>query len=141
MPYPIEGGMERAMDKTYVEYRDGVYYIASTRVTLDSLVYAYREGHSPKTIAQAFWLDHEQVYGAIAFYLAHRQEVDEYIRQGEAEQDALREQFHRRSPALHQKLVEQSVPGELRGEPGSLPSGLELEPHHCPSGTTPRAGA
>ena len=98
--------MEHAMDKIYVEYRDGVYYIAHTRVTLNSLVYAYREGHSPETIAQAFWLDHEQVYGAITFYLAHRQEVDESIRQGEAEQDALREQLHRRSSALHQKLAE-----------------------------------
>jgi hypothetical protein len=75
-------------------------------VTLDSLVYAYGEGHSPETITPAFWLDHEQVYGAITFYLAHRQEVDEYIRKGEVEQDALREQLHRRSPALHQKLVE-----------------------------------
>jgi uncharacterized protein (DUF433 family) len=98
--------MEHAMDRTYVEYRDGVYYLANTRVTLDSLVYAYREGHSPETIAQAFWLDHEQVYGAITFYLAHRQEVDESIRQGEVEQEALREQLHRRSPALHQKLAE-----------------------------------
>lgn len=48
------------MDKIYVEYRDGVYYIAHTRVTLNSLVYAYREGHSPETIAQAFWLDHDR---------------------------------------------------------------------------------
>ena len=51
--------MEHAMDKTYVEDRDGVYYLANTRVILDSLVYAYGEGYSPETIAQAFWLDHE----------------------------------------------------------------------------------
>jgi uncharacterized protein (DUF433 family) len=97
--------MEHPMDKTYVEYHDGVYYLANTCVTFDSLVYAYREGHSPETIAQAFWLDHEQVYGAITFYLEHWQEVDEYIRKGEAEQDALREQLRSRSPALHQKLA------------------------------------
>ncbi len=30
-------------------------------MTLDSLVYAYWEGHSPETIAQAFWLTPEQV--------------------------------------------------------------------------------
>jgi hypothetical protein len=77
----------------------------NTHVTLDSLVYAYGEGHSPETIAQAFWLDHEQIYGAITFYLAHRQEVNEYIRQSEAAQDALHQQLHRRSPALHQKLA------------------------------------
>src|SRR5262249_35925114 len=38
-------------------------------------------------------------------------------------------------------LQRQSVPGERLGEPGSLPSELELEPHHCPSGTTPRTDA
>jgi uncharacterized protein (DUF433 family) len=93
------------MDKTYVEYRDGVYHIAHTRVTLDSVVYAYRQGHSPETIAQAFWLDHEQVYGAITFYLAHQQEVDDSIRQGEVEQDALRKQLRARYPAIHRKLA------------------------------------
>jgi uncharacterized protein (DUF433 family) len=100
-----EGGIEHVMDKIYVEYRDGVYNIANTRVTLDSLVYAYWEGHSPETIAQAFWLDHEQVYGALTFYLAHQQEVDASIRTGEAKQDALRKQLRTRYPALHQKLA------------------------------------
>jgi uncharacterized protein (DUF433 family) len=100
-----EEDMEHVMDKTYVEYRDGVYHITNSRVTLDSLVYAYWEGHSPETIAQAFWLGHEQVYGALTFYLAHQQEVDDFIRTGEAKQAALREQIRTRYPALHQKLA------------------------------------
>lgn len=93
------------MDTPYVAYRDGVYHLTNTRVTLNSLVYAYWEGHSPETIAQAFWLDHEQVYGALTFYLAHQQEVDEAIRRGEAAQDAFRDQLRTRYPALHQKLA------------------------------------
>jgi uncharacterized protein (DUF433 family) len=93
------------MDKSYVEYHDGVYHITNTRVTLDSLVYAYWEGHSPETIAQAFRLGHEQVYGALTFYLAHQHEVDDSIRTGEAKQDALRTQLRMRYPALHQKLA------------------------------------
>jgi uncharacterized protein (DUF433 family) len=93
------------MEKTYVEFRDGVYRIIGTRVTLDSLVYAYWEGHSPETIAQAFWLDHELVYGAIAFYLAHQQEVDTAVRQREVEQERLRERLQKRHLGLHQKLV------------------------------------
>jgi len=97
--------MESAMDKTYVEYRDGIYRVVDTRVTLDSLVYAYWEGHSPETIAQAFWLAPEQVYGAITFYLAHRQEVDESLHTGEAQQEALRKQLRRRFRSLHQKLA------------------------------------
>ncbi len=56
----------------YIEQREGGYYVAGTRVSLDSLVYAFRGGESPETIQQQFpSLSLEQVYGAIAFYLGH----------------------------------------------------------------------
>jgi uncharacterized protein (DUF433 family) len=97
--------MEHGMDRNYVEFHNGVYRIAGTRVTLDSVVYAYWEGYSPETIAQAFWLDHEQIYGAIAFYLAHQEEVDQSVRQGEAIQESLRESLQERHPTLHRKLA------------------------------------
>jgi len=57
------------MAKEYVEQRDGNYYVAGTRVSLDSLVHAFRRGESPETISQNFdTLDLEEVYGAIAYY-------------------------------------------------------------------------
>jgi len=68
----------------YIEQREGGYYVAGTRVSLDSLVYAFRLGESPETIQQQFQsLSLEQVYGAIAFYLGHQAEVDTNIREGE----------------------------------------------------------
>ena len=58
------------MARQYVEQRDGGYYIAGARVSLDSIVYAFRSGESPETIRQNFSsLTLEQVYGAIAFLL------------------------------------------------------------------------
>src|SRR3954468_14128248 len=75
--------MERS---DYVEQRNGGFYVAGTRVSLDSIVYSFRAGDSPETIRQNFSsLSLEQVYGAIAFYLAHEQEVDANIREGEVE--------------------------------------------------------
>ena len=57
----------------YIEQRDGGYYVAGTRLSLDSLVYAFRGGESPETIQQQFpSLSFEQVYGAIAYYWAIR---------------------------------------------------------------------
>ena len=51
----------------YIEQREGGYYVAGTRVSLDSLVYSFRNGKSPQTIQQQFpSLSLEQVYGAIA---------------------------------------------------------------------------
>jgi uncharacterized protein (DUF433 family) len=73
--------MERS---EYIEQRNGGFYIAGTRVSLDSIVYSFKAGDSPETIRQNFSsLTLEQVYGAIAFYLAHGQEVDANIRHGE----------------------------------------------------------
>ena len=64
----------------YVEYRDGGYYVADTRVSLDSIVHAYWRGESPEAIRQNFEvLSAEEVFGAIAFYLRHRTEIDAYL--------------------------------------------------------------
>jgi len=61
---------EVAVSETYVEERNGGYWIAGTRVSLDSIVYAYHRGASPESIQRSFpLLKLEQVYGAIAFYL------------------------------------------------------------------------
>lgn len=77
------GGMDHS---EYVEQRNGGFYVAGSRVSLDSIVYSFKAGDSPETIRQNFSsLSLEQVYGAIAFYLAHEQEVDVNIRVGEEE--------------------------------------------------------
>ena len=72
------------MPKEYIEQREGGDYVAGSRVSLDSLVYAFLRGESPEGIAESFpALTLEQVYGAIAFYLANRDQIDAYLRAGE----------------------------------------------------------
>ena len=73
------------MAKEYIEQRDGNYYVAGERVSLDSIVHAFRRGESPETICQNFELLRlEEVYGAIAYYLANQADIDAYlIRQNE----------------------------------------------------------
>ena len=73
------------MAKEYIEERDGNYYLAGERVSLDSIVHAFRRGESPETIRQNFELLRlEEVYGAIAYYLANQTDIDAYlIRQDE----------------------------------------------------------
>jgi uncharacterized protein (DUF433 family) len=49
------------------------YYVAGTRVSLDSVVHGFREGLSPEAILEDFeTLSLEQVYGAITYYLANQ---------------------------------------------------------------------
>ncbi len=69
------------MHSEYVEQRNGGYYVARTRVSLDSVVYSFNEGQSPEAIQEDFpVLKRSQVYGAIAFYLDHKAEIDRYKR-------------------------------------------------------------
>lgn len=69
----------------YVEQRNGGYYVAGTRVSLDSVVHAYRNGAAPESILRSFPLigSLERIYGAITFYLANQPEIDEYLQQQE----------------------------------------------------------
>ncbi|HEV3458420.1 MAG TPA: DUF433 domain-containing protein [Thermoanaerobaculia bacterium] len=93
-------------NESYVSQREGAYWVAGSRVSLDSIVYAFLNGQAAESIAQSFpVLDLEQVYGAITFYLANRAEVDEYLRAGRAECERLREAAHGADPAFYQKLA------------------------------------
>ena len=95
------------MSKEYVQQRDGAYWIGESRVSLDSVAYAFLRGSSPESIAQSFPLiTLEAVYGAIAFYLAHQPEIDAYLQQGQAEFEALRRASRESNPLLHRKLEE-----------------------------------
>jgi uncharacterized protein (DUF433 family) len=92
---------------TYVEQRDGGYMVSGTRVSLDSVVHAFVSGASAETIAQAFpVLNLEQVYGAITFYLAHREEVDRYLEAQQRDFDARREASRQADPMFYQKLAD-----------------------------------
>jgi len=98
------------MSKDYVTKRGGAYRITNSRVSLDSVVYAWMGGLSPEGIVDSYpALTLEQVHGALAFYLANQEEIDDYLRRGEAEFDELRQklskQLQQTKPLLYQKLM------------------------------------
>ncbi|HEY7389414.1 MAG TPA: hypothetical protein VH640_12955 [Bryobacteraceae bacterium] len=89
--------------KEYVEEREGRYYVADSRVSLDSTVYAFRRGESPETIRQNFEvLELVEVYGAITYYLANKAAVDVYL----LRMEALAEEERRKAPPLPEGLRE-----------------------------------
>ena len=95
------------MSKVYVEKVGEAYRVAGSRVSLDSVVYAFLGGQSPESIVDSFpTLSLEQVYGAITFYLSNRDEVDAYLKQGEEEFEELRRAAREANPHLYKKLEE-----------------------------------
>ena len=96
--------------KDYVTQLNGAYRITDSRVSLDSVVYAWRDGLSPESIRENFpVLTLEEVYGAITFYLANQTALDTYLSEGEAKFAAARqqsiEQLRQQKPQLYARLM------------------------------------
>jgi hypothetical protein len=71
-------------NKTYVKRNEHGFRVGECDISLDSVVINYQKGLSAESIQQHFpALTLEEVYGAIAFYLGHRQEVEEYLQRQE----------------------------------------------------------
>ncbi len=96
------------MSQPYIEFHHGGYWIAGTRVSLDSIVYCWREGLSAETIQKECFpvLSLKQVYGAILFYLEHQAEVDGYLRKAEEEEGVIREQLRVAYPDAARRVDE-----------------------------------
>jgi len=95
------------MMREYVERRNGGYYVAGKRVSLDSLVAGFNGGESAETIQQHFpALTLEEVYGAITFYLANQGEVDENIYEGNQQIRALVPPLSERKPEAYARLMQ-----------------------------------
>lgn len=96
--------------KEYVTQLNGAYRITDSRVSLDSVVYAWREGLSPESIRENFpVLTLEEVYGALTFYLANQAEIDTSLHQSAAEFETARRQnsaqLRQHKPQLYARLV------------------------------------
>ncbi len=95
------------MNKQYVEKIDGAYRLAGTRVSLDSIVYAFWRGQTAESIGRSFpVLTLEQVYGALTFYLANKLEVDAYLAETEVECETMRQTAREQDPMFYQKLAD-----------------------------------
>ncbi len=109
------------MQNEYIEERNGGFYVAGTRISLDSVVYCFNEGKSPEAIREDFpLLSRAQIYGAIAFYLDHQVEIDEYLVRAEREFEGGAIPLRQANPELWEKLKRVRAPlppGKKMGEP------------------------
>ena len=95
------------MNKEHVDQRDGGYWIAGKRISLDSIVYAFRRGAAPESILRSYpLLTLEEVYGAITFYLGHQPEIDQYLAENETEYERQRQQERVTDPEFYKKFKE-----------------------------------
>lgn len=85
----------------------GVRRVGKTRVSLDSVVYAFRDGSSPESIRDAYpALSLEEVYGAIAYYLARQPEIEAYLKDQEQVTSEARKRAEAERPPVVDRLRE-----------------------------------
>lgn len=81
---------------------DGVIRVSNTRVPLETLIAAYKQGDSPEQIVEDFdVLNLADVYAVITYYLQHQADVEDYIRQ----QDEKSAQIRREIEANHPEML------------------------------------
>lgn len=80
---------------------DGVIRVRGSRVTLDTVVEAFRMGATAEEIAQQYpSLALADVYATIAYYLRHQTDVEAYLNQRYAEQNRVRLENEARFPPV-----------------------------------------
>ena len=72
----------------------GTILISGTRVTLDTLIACHKQGDSPEAIREGFpTVPLTDIYTVIAYYVAHQEEVDAYLKQRNAESEHIRQEI------------------------------------------------
>lgn len=90
----------------HVQERDGDYFVGHSRVTLGSAIAAWRQGgERPESVTEAFpSLSRADAYGAIAFYLDHRQELDHLFAEQLAEFERQRAESQSAHPEFYAEM-------------------------------------
>jgi uncharacterized protein (DUF433 family) len=77
----------------------GVFRINNTRVLLDLVVSSFLRGSSPEDIIEQYTtLDLANVYSVIGYYLRHKEEIDAYIAERDAQAQAFRLEMEAKYP-------------------------------------------
>jgi uncharacterized protein (DUF433 family) len=79
---------------------DGTVRVTNTRIPLDTVVYAYRNGESAEEIVESFnALNLADVYAIISYYLDHQLEIDAYLQTRQTETEQLHDEIEKQFPS------------------------------------------
>ena len=95
----------------------GAIRVGDSQVLLDIVIREFNNGAEAEAIAHGYpTLRLADVYGAIAYYLRHRQEIDEYLHVRRQEAETLRQEIEAKQPSrveLRAKLLARKAQMEL----------------------------
>ena len=86
----------------------GAVRVGKSRVTLDTVVSAFKNGCAPEDIVRKYpSLDPADVYAVIAYYHWYREEIEAYLAQRQQQAEEIRRQNERHTPppGLRERLL------------------------------------
>jgi uncharacterized protein (DUF433 family) len=79
----------------------GAVRVGNSRITLDLVVEQYENGMTPEDIVRAYdSLELADVYETLAYYLRHKEDVDAYLKQRQADAAAVQTQIESDRPRI-----------------------------------------
>ncbi len=79
----------------------GVLRVGETRVRLDSVIVAWKQGESPEQIADNFdSLELADVYAVVSYYLHAREKIESYLDENRLRGERIRKTIETRSPQI-----------------------------------------
>jgi len=77
----------------------GAIRVGNTRMLLDLVIHAFRDGASAEGIVESYVaLNLADVYAIISYYLSHPEPIDAYLRRREKEAEAIRAKIEASQP-------------------------------------------
>ena len=101
MPVSYDNPMSLAVEQMepvpLTHDRDGAIRVAGTRVTLDTVAYAFEQGATAEEIAQQYpSLPLADIYSVLGYLLRHQGPIRDYLRERAARSSAIRQENERR---------------------------------------------
>ena len=110
---------------------DGTIRVNNTRVTLDTIIARYHQGDNPEEIHEGFsTVPINDIYAIIAYYLAHRDELDDYLKRQEEEAERMAKKMLKGLFTLEdmaQQLSQIRKMGSLEGLMGMMPGAQKMK--------------
>lgn len=78
---------------------DGTIRVSGTRVTLDTILNYYLQGHTPERLHEGFdTVRLADIYAVITYYLSNRDELDKYLNERKVKAAELRHEIEQAFP-------------------------------------------
>ena len=98
--------LETTQNVPLTQTEEGTIRISGSRVNLEAVVYQYEQGESAEAIHESFpSLRLADIYAVISYYLNHREQVHDYLRDQKKKAQAIRDDIES-DPAYKSKVDE-----------------------------------